>query len=91
VGVRSLTACASFAAADPHLRASAYTLRASADSYPPKLAKRAKAGCSLLPLSGGGKIDHIDFSRLSAPEISALPGASSRLSVFTTPSSITMA
>ena len=31
------------------------------------------------------------FSRLSAPETSALPGASSTLSVFTTPSSTTMA
>ena len=31
------------------------------------------------------------FSRLSAPDTSALPGASSTLSVFTTPSSTTMA
>ena len=45
---------------------------------------------SLLPLRGR-TVNHIDFSRLSAPEISALPGASSTLSVFTTPSSTTMA
>ena len=32
-----------------------------------------------------------DFIRLSAPDTSALPGASSTLSVFTTPSSTTMA
>jgi len=33
---------------------------------------------------------YICFSRLSAPESSALPGASSMLMLFTTPSSITM-
>jgi hypothetical protein len=38
-----------------------------------------------------GMTSYIDFNKLSAPEISALPGASSTLSVFTTPSSTTMA
>jgi hypothetical protein len=34
---------------------------------------------------------HSPLSKFSAPEMSALPGASSMLSVFTTPSSTTMA
>jgi len=34
---------------------------------------------------------YMPFNRFSAPEMSALPGASSILSVFTTPSSTTIA
>ena len=44
-----------------------------------------------ISLAAKPRLSHICFSRLSAPEVSALPGASSMLSFFTTPSSTSIA
>jgi ribonuclease HI len=55
-----------------------------------RLARQAMPNCGR-PASLDASLAYKPLSMLSAPEISALPGASSTLSIFTTPLSTTMA
>ena len=70
---------------------SAFALRASAGQAPSPAVALAKAGPATRFARGGrGAESQSCFKSASAPEMSALPGASSTLSDFTTPLSTSM-